>query len=184
MARGFVACDRGQMPLMPPSLSEWLPEDHLVRTILGAVDQMDLERFAEAYRLGAAGRAPYDPRMMVALVLARVLAGAATTVREPTAAKTWLVGEAGRLRHVLRDSASVEAGSRQDPCRTHVAAAGRTRDPQVAGRPSLGPISGSQWFGAAGGSCGVGGPRAWEWRSLKRGAHCGDGAEQRGQWSE
>lgn len=129
MARGFVACDRGQMPLMPPSLSEWLPEDHLVRTILGAVDQMDLERFAEAYRLGAAGRAPYDPRMMVALVLARVLAGAATTVREPTAAKTWLVGEAGRLRHVLRDSASVEAGSRQDPCRTHVAAAGRTRDP-------------------------------------------------------
>jgi hypothetical protein len=27
---------------MPPSLVEWLPEDHLVWTILGAVDQMDL----------------------------------------------------------------------------------------------------------------------------------------------
>jgi transposase len=54
---------------MPPSLVEWLPEDHLVWTILGAVDQMDLDRFAEAYRLGAAGRAPYDPRMMVALLL-------------------------------------------------------------------------------------------------------------------
>ena len=54
---------------MPPSLSEWLPEDHLVWTVLGAVEQMDLDRFREAYRLGAAGRAPYDPAMMVALLL-------------------------------------------------------------------------------------------------------------------
>jgi transposase len=54
---------------MPPSLVEWLPEDHLVWTILGAVDQMDLGRFIDVYRLGAAGRAPYHPRMMVALLL-------------------------------------------------------------------------------------------------------------------
>jgi transposase len=54
---------------MPQSLVEWLPEDHLVWTIIGAVDQMDLGRFTEAYRLGAAGRAPYDPRVMVALLL-------------------------------------------------------------------------------------------------------------------
>jgi hypothetical protein len=36
----------------------------LVWTVLGAVEQMDLSRFAAAYRLGAAGRAPYDPAMM------------------------------------------------------------------------------------------------------------------------
>ncbi len=69
MAREFVACDRGQLLLMPPSLTEWLPEDHLVWTVLGAVDQMDLSRFTERYRLGAAGRAPYDPAMMVALLM-------------------------------------------------------------------------------------------------------------------
>jgi len=69
MARDFVGCQRGQMLLMPPSLSEWLPEDHLVWTVLGAVEQMDLSRFEDAYRLGAAGRAPYDPAMMVALLL-------------------------------------------------------------------------------------------------------------------
>src|ERR1700733_10521743 len=69
MAREFIGCQRGQMLLMPPSLSEWLPEDHLVWTVLGAVDQMDLGRFMEAYRLGAAGRAPYDPAMLVALLL-------------------------------------------------------------------------------------------------------------------
>ena len=69
MARDFVSCDREQLLLMPPSLAEWLPEDHLVWTVLGAVEQMDLDRFAEAYRLGGAGRAPYDPAMLVALLL-------------------------------------------------------------------------------------------------------------------
>jgi transposase len=69
MAREFIAVDRGQLLLMPPSLTEWLPEDHLVWTVLGAVDVMDLSRFNDAYRMGAAGRAPYDPQMMVALLL-------------------------------------------------------------------------------------------------------------------
>src|ERR1700755_1032398 len=69
MARDFVGCQRGQMLLMPPSLGEWLPEDHLVWTVLGAVEQMGLDRVREAYRLGAAVRAPYAPAMMVALLL-------------------------------------------------------------------------------------------------------------------
>jgi len=69
MARDFVSCDRGQLLLMPPSLVEWLPEDHLVWTVLGAVEVMDLSRFNEAYRLGAAGRPAYDPAMMVALLM-------------------------------------------------------------------------------------------------------------------
>src|SRR5437764_4217554 len=69
MAREFAGVERGQLLLMPPSVTEWLPEDHLVWTVLGAVDQMDLGRFREAYRLGAAGRAPFDPAVMVALLL-------------------------------------------------------------------------------------------------------------------
>src|SRR5947209_14235545 len=69
MGQNFIACDRGQVMLLPPSLPDWLPEDHLVWTVLGAVEAMDLGRFNEQYRLGAAGRAPYDPAMMVALLL-------------------------------------------------------------------------------------------------------------------
>jgi transposase len=69
MAHEFAGCDRDQLLLMPPALQEWLPEDHLVWTVLGAVDQMDLTRFERAYRLGAAGRPPFDPRVMVALLL-------------------------------------------------------------------------------------------------------------------
>ena len=50
MAQNFIAVDRDQALLMPPSLSEWLPEDHLVWTVLGAVEEMDLSAFYGAYR--------------------------------------------------------------------------------------------------------------------------------------
>jgi transposase len=69
MAREFVSADRSQLLLMPPALQEWLREDHLVWTVLGAVEQMDLSRFNDAYRLGAAGRPAYDPQVMVALLM-------------------------------------------------------------------------------------------------------------------
>jgi transposase len=69
MGQNFIACDRGQEMLLPPSLTDWLPEDHLVWTVLGAVDQMDLDGFYGAYRANGQGRAAYDPAMMVALLL-------------------------------------------------------------------------------------------------------------------
>jgi transposase len=69
MANHFVGCERGQLLLMPRWLAEWLPDDHLVWTVLGAVGVMDLERFCAGYQLGGAGRAAYDPAMLVALLL-------------------------------------------------------------------------------------------------------------------
>ena len=54
---------------MPPSLVDWVPDDHLVWTVLGAVERMDLDGFYGAYRANGQGRAAYDPGMMVALLL-------------------------------------------------------------------------------------------------------------------
>ena len=34
MSQNFVGCDLGQVLLLPPSLSDWLPEDHLAWTVL------------------------------------------------------------------------------------------------------------------------------------------------------
>src|ERR1035441_6188051 len=56
MAQNFITCDRGQVFLMPASLVDWVPEDHLVWTVLGAVDQMDLSAFYGAYRANGQGR--------------------------------------------------------------------------------------------------------------------------------
>jgi hypothetical protein len=50
--------------LMPPDLTEWVPDDHVVWSILGAVDQMDLAAFYGAYRDNGQGRAAYEPSMM------------------------------------------------------------------------------------------------------------------------
>ena len=54
---------------MPPALVDWLPEEHFVWTVLGAVEQMDLVGFYGAYRANGQGRAAYDPRMMLSLLL-------------------------------------------------------------------------------------------------------------------
>ena len=65
----FIGCDREQAFLLPPSLREWVPEDHLVWTVLGAVEEMDLGAFYGEYRADGHGRPAYEPSMMVALLL-------------------------------------------------------------------------------------------------------------------
>ena len=37
MAPNFIACDREQDFLLPPSLRDWLPEDHLAWFVIDAV---------------------------------------------------------------------------------------------------------------------------------------------------
>jgi transposase len=69
MAQNFIACDREQELLLPPSLREWLPEDHLAWFVLDAVEAIDLKPFLVGYRLDGWGRAAHDPAMMVALLL-------------------------------------------------------------------------------------------------------------------
>ena len=69
MAPNFIECDREQAFLMPPSLRDWVPEDHLVWTVLDAVGEMDLCDFYADYRADGHGRPAYDPKMMVALLL-------------------------------------------------------------------------------------------------------------------
>jgi transposase len=69
VARNFLLCDRDQELLLPPSLREWLPEDHLAWFVLDAVEEMDLSAFYGAYREDGWGRAAFDPQMMVALLL-------------------------------------------------------------------------------------------------------------------
>src|SRR5688500_1561697 len=69
MGQRFVACDREQSFLMPPDVREWLPPGHLAWFVIDAVGEMDLEAFYGAYRFDGRCRPPYDPAMMVALLL-------------------------------------------------------------------------------------------------------------------
>ena len=69
MAFIFLAVEREQDYLLPPSLVDWLPEDHLAWFVIDAVDQMDLQAFYAAYRSDGWGAAAHDPKMMVALLV-------------------------------------------------------------------------------------------------------------------
>jgi transposase len=55
--------------LLPPSLREWLPEDHLAWFVLESVAELDLGAFYAAYRSDGWGAAAHDPPMMVALLV-------------------------------------------------------------------------------------------------------------------
>jgi len=69
MSQNFIGCDREQVLLMPPSLQEWLPQNHLAWFVLAAVEEMDLTAFYAAYRGDGVGRPAHDPAVMVALLL-------------------------------------------------------------------------------------------------------------------
>src|SRR5215211_1223935 len=69
MAQNFLGCDREQAFLLPPSLDEWLPEDHFARFVIAAVEAMDLSAFYADYRADGHGRPAHDPAMMVALLV-------------------------------------------------------------------------------------------------------------------
>ena len=65
----FKAFEPDAVMLVPPSLDEWLPQDHLARFIGELVDEeLDLDRFYKAYAK-AKGQPPYDPRLMLRIVL-------------------------------------------------------------------------------------------------------------------
>jgi transposase len=66
MAR-FVPVDRDTQFLFPPSVQEWLPEDHLARFIVDIVEQLDLSVLEESY--AGRGSDAHHPAMLVALLL-------------------------------------------------------------------------------------------------------------------
>jgi transposase len=69
MAHNFVAVERDQIYLLPPSMADWLEEDHLAYFIIDAVEEMDLGAFYRDYRDDGRGGWAHDPKMMVALLL-------------------------------------------------------------------------------------------------------------------
>lgn len=84
MGYNFVPCDRDQQFLMPPSLNEWLPKDHLVRFVVEMVDVLDLSAFYARRRADGWGRAAYDPKMMVALLIYAFATGTRSSRRIET----------------------------------------------------------------------------------------------------
>src|ERR1700693_2376535 len=55
--------------LLPPSLREWLPENHLIYFVSDVIDTVDLSAMDAVYGEEPRGQPPYDPRMMTKLLV-------------------------------------------------------------------------------------------------------------------
>jgi len=55
--------------LLPPSLREWLPEDHLIYFVSDVIDNVDLTAMDAVYGEEQRGQPPYDPRMMTKVLV-------------------------------------------------------------------------------------------------------------------
>lgn len=65
----FRQYDPHQVFLLPPSIDDWLPEGHLARFVSELVEEVvDLEPFLASYTEGR-GFPPYDPRLMLKLLI-------------------------------------------------------------------------------------------------------------------
>ena len=69
MAKGYRSYQPDQDMLLPPSLRDWLAEDHLVYFVSDVVDQLDLTKIHAEYGDEGRGQPPYDPSLMIKLLV-------------------------------------------------------------------------------------------------------------------
>ena len=68
-SKTFREYNLDQQLLLPPNMKEWLPAEHLVYMILDVVAALDFTPVLDHYSGSKGGQPPYNPRMMVALLL-------------------------------------------------------------------------------------------------------------------
>src|SRR5258708_11405345 len=69
MPKGYRPYLPDQDLLLPPSLREWMAEEHLVYFVSDVVDQLDLSAIHAVYGEEKRGQPPYDPRLMTKLLV-------------------------------------------------------------------------------------------------------------------
>ena len=63
----FVAVDRDTAYLLPPSVDEWLPDDHLARFVVEVIDQLDLSELVGQY--AGRGSDAHHPAVLLGLLI-------------------------------------------------------------------------------------------------------------------
>ena len=69
MPASYIPYEPDQDFLLPPSLKEWLPEGHLAYFVSDAIDSLDLNAFHARYAAGGPRNQPFDPAMMVKVLV-------------------------------------------------------------------------------------------------------------------
>lgn len=81
MAFTYRRVDREQEFLLPPSMVDWLDEDHLVWFVIEAVKRLDTQAFHRLAKLGGVGRRGYHPDMLLTLLVYAMAHGESSSRR-------------------------------------------------------------------------------------------------------
>ena len=81
MAKGYRPVRRDQPFLLPPDMREWLPDDHPVWLVIGAVEHLDTAAVHAVRRTGGRGARGYDPDMLVTLLIWAYASGVTSSRR-------------------------------------------------------------------------------------------------------
>jgi transposase len=79
VSKTFRPYEPDQISLMPASMRDWLPSDHLAYFISDIVDNLDLSAIMERYSGEDRGYPPYHPAMMVKVLLYAYCIGVASS---------------------------------------------------------------------------------------------------------
>ena len=69
--------------LLPPSLDDWLPQDHMARFIDEAIDAIDISAISDHYEQELRGYPPYHPRMMLKILIYAIVTSSERRVNWP-----------------------------------------------------------------------------------------------------
>src|SRR4030095_3200352 len=76
VAKRYLPVRRDELMLLPPDVRDWLaavrvwrPADDVVWFLLDVIAALDTSALHRRARLGGAGRAPYDPDMLLAVLI-------------------------------------------------------------------------------------------------------------------
>jgi len=81
MAKAYRPVDREQEFLLPPSMIDWLDDEHLVWFLIESVKRLDTTRFHRLAKLGGVGRRGYDPDMLLTLFVYAMAHGESSSRR-------------------------------------------------------------------------------------------------------
>jgi transposase len=81
MSKSYRPYDPDQMMLMPPSIKEWLPAEHLAHFVSDVVENLDLTGITSVYEREERGYPPYHPVMMTKVLVYGYCVGVSSSRR-------------------------------------------------------------------------------------------------------
>ena len=107
MGNNFRTYNPTQSFLLPPSPTDWLPENHLAYFLIEVIEALDLGEIEAVYaKKDARGERPYSPRMMLGVLLYGYCAEAlrASRARQARARLTRWNEDSGRRQQESRSN--------------------------------------------------------------------------------